>query len=184
MVPALPLLLTAGHGTSSQADFLHLLGAGDVAALVDVRIGPGSRNHPHFTKDRMETWLPAAGINYRWEKRLGGFRRLPPGSPDTALRNESFRAYASHMRTAEFGAAITELLSEAAERRTVIMCSETVWWRCHRRLIADHCTLLHGLDVQHLMPPAKLAPHQPTAGVRVHAGALFYDDARDTAVGT
>lgn len=177
MIAARPLLLTVGHGTASQDDFLLLLQSADVSSLVDVRIGPGSRNYPHFGKDRMEAWLPAAGIGYRWEKRLGGFRKLPPGSPDTALRNESFRAYASHMRTAEFGTALAQLISDAAEQRTVIMCSETVWWRCHRRLIADHCVLLDGLDVRHLMPPAKMVPHQPTEGVRVHHEVLLYDAA-------
>ena len=181
MVPTRPLLFTVGHGTASQADFLHLLEAAEVSSLVDVRIGPGSRNFPHIGKDRLENWLPESGISYRWEKRLGGFRRLPPGSPDTALRNESFRAYASHMRTADFGAALAGLISDAVEQRTVIMCSETVWWRCHRRLIADHCVLLDGLDVQHLMPPAKLTPHAPTKGVRVLSGTLLYDVEYDVA---
>lgn len=117
----------------------------------------------------MAEWLPAAGIGYRWERRLGGFRKLPPGSPDTALRNESFRAYAGYMRSPEFTAAVAGLLAEAQDRQTAIMCSETVWWRCHRRLIADHCLLLAGTPVEHLMPPAKRTPHVPTKGVRIMA---------------
>ncbi|WP_306922652.1 DUF488 domain-containing protein [Arthrobacter globiformis] len=84
------ILLTVGHGASDEEDFRNLLEAAEVASVVDVRIGPGSRKHPHFGKDRLEEWLPAAGIAYRWEQRLGGFRKLPPDSPDTALRNESF----------------------------------------------------------------------------------------------
>lgn len=123
----------------------------------------------------MESWLPAAGIGYRWEKRLGGFRKPPPDSPDTALRNESFRGYASYMRSADFHLAIGQLVREAAAQRTVIMCSETLWWRCHRRLVADHCLLLDGLFVEHLMPPGKTTPHKPTTGVRVLGDSLFYD---------
>ncbi|MHC6595186.1 DUF488 domain-containing protein [Arthrobacter sp. C152] len=168
-------LFTVGHGTSSQEEFTALLTAAGVESLVDVRIGPGSRKFPQFGKDSMAGWLPAAGISYRWERRLGGFRKLPPGSPDTALRNESFRAYAAYMRTPDFATAAAELLSGAQDRQTAIMCSETVWWRCHRRLIADHCVLLAGIPVEHLMPPGKRTPHVPTRGVRVLNGGLRYD---------
>src|SRR4051794_30707255 len=110
-------LLTVGHGATPQADFEDLLQAAGVASLVDVRIGPGSRKYPHFGRTHMEQWLPAAGITYRWEQRLGGFRKLPPGSPDTSLRNDSFRAYAAYMRTAEFTAALSQLLADAADQR-------------------------------------------------------------------
>ncbi|TLM88311.1 DUF488 family protein [Pseudarthrobacter sp. NamE5] len=168
-------LLTVGHGTASQAEFASLLKAAGVASLVDVRIGPGSRKHPHFGKDLMAQWLPDAGISYRWEQRLGGFRKLPPDSPDTALRNESFRAYAAYMRSADFTAAVTELIAAAQTARTAIMCSETLWWRCHRRLVADHCMLIAKVPVEHLMPPAKAVPHVPTQGVRVLENQLRYD---------
>jgi uncharacterized protein (DUF488 family) len=143
--------------------------------VVDVRIAPGSRKFPHFGKDQLGEWLPAAGVAYRWEKRLGGFRKLPPESPDVALRNDSFRAYAAYMRSPEFSLAISELLAGAAEQSTAIMCSETVWWRCHRRLIADRAVLLDHVAVLHLMPGGKLVPHQPTAGVRVGGTGLIYD---------
>ena len=168
-------LLTVGHGTASQDEFSELLASAGVQALVDVRIAPGSHKFPHFGKDRLAEWLPAAGVAYRWEKRLGGFRKLPPDSPDTALRNDSFRAYAAYMRSPEFLDALAGLITQAADQPVVIMCSETVWWRCHRRLIADHALLLDGLDVLHLMPGGKLAPHQPTSGVRVAGNELFYD---------
>lgn len=168
-------LFTVGHGTASQDDFAARLRAVGVTSLVDVRIGPGSRKHPHFGKDRLEEWLPEAGISYRWEQRLGGFRKLPPDSPDTALRNESFRAYAAYMRSPGFAAAAEELVAAAQAEQTAIMCSETVWWRCHRRLVADHCVLLAGLPVEHLMPPAKTVPHTPTQGVRILGDCLRYD---------
>lgn len=168
-------LFTVGHGTASQEDFAGLLRSAGVTSLVDVRIGPGSRKYPHFGKDRLALWLPEAGIGYRWEKRLGGFRKLLPDSPDTALRNESFRAYAGYMRSEDFLAAAAELVAGSQAATTAIMCSETLWWRCHRRLIADHSVLLAGLPVEHLMPPAKAVPHVPTKGVRVTENELRYD---------
>lgn len=170
------LLLTIGHGTREKSEFIELIVNAGVEQLVDVRIGPGSRKHPHFGKDEMQRWLPEAGIRYRWEKRLGGFRNLQADSPDTALRNESFRAYAGYMRSAGFLAALDELLVQARNTRTVIMCSETVWWRCHRRLIADHGVLLDGFQVQHLMPQGRRTDHKPTSGVRVAGGELVYDN--------
>ncbi|UTT69980.1 DUF488 domain-containing protein [Arthrobacter sp. DNA4] len=168
-------LFTVGHGTASEEDFAGLLRSAGVTSLVDVRIGPGSRKYPHFGKDRLALWLPEACIDYRWEKRLGGFRKLLPDSPDTALRNESFRAYAGYMRSEDFLAAAAELVAGSQAATTAIMCSETLWWRCHRRLIADHCVLLVSLPVEHLMPTAKAVPHVPTRGVRVTGDELRYD---------
>lgn len=168
-------LLTVGHGTAGQAEFIQLLSGAGIQALVDVRIAPGSRKFPHFSRDLLAEWLPAAGVEYRWEKRLGGFRKLPPDSPDVALRNESFRAYAAYMRSPELLAALGELITQAREQSVAIMCGETVWWRCHRRLIADHLVLLDGVDARHLMPGGKLVPHQPTSGVRVQGDQLVYD---------
>ena len=168
-------LLTAGHGTHTAEAFAELLLAAGVQSVVDVRIAPGSRRFPHFGRDALGNWLPAAGISYRWERRLGGFRKLPPGSPDVALRNESFRANAAHMRTPEFTVAMAGLTAESATALTAVMCSESLWWRCHRRLIADYACLLGHLAVRHLMPGGQLADHEPTAGVRVCEGRLVYD---------
>jgi len=141
-----------------------------VELLVDVRRFPGSRRHPHLSREAMSEWLP---VRYRWEERLGGRRPVPDGSPDVALRNSAFRGYASWMRGPDFGAALREVL--ASPLRTAVLCSETVWWRCHRRLIADAATLLHGVAVQHLMPGGRLSPHPPTDGVRVDRDVLVYD---------
>ncbi|MGE5131989.1 MAG: DUF488 family protein [Gemmatimonadota bacterium] len=168
-------LLTVGHGTHTADGFAALLRSAGVRSVVDVRIAPGSRRFPHFGRDALAGWLPAAGVSYRWERRLGGFRTLPPGSPDVALRNESFRAYAAHMRGTEFTAAMTGLAEAAAAERTAVMCSESVWWRCHRRLIADHARLIEQLAVWHLMPDGRLAEHQLTDGVRVRQHELVYD---------
>jgi uncharacterized protein (DUF488 family) len=168
-------VLTLGHGTASQDELLERIRAAGVELVVDVRIAPGSRRHPHVARDELARWLPAEGVGYRWEKRLGGFRTLGPDSPDTALRNESFRAYAGHMRSDEFADAVELLLDDAARGRVAVMCSETVWWRCHRRLVADFLVLARHVPVAHVMPGGRLEPHAPTDGVRVAGGLLVYD---------
>jgi len=170
-----PVLLTVGHGPHAESAFAALLHSAGVAAVVDVRIAPGSRRFPQFGRAALERWLPAAGISYRWERRLGGFRRLPANSPDVALRNTSFRAYAAHMRTPEFASAMDQIVARAAAEPAALMCSESVWWRCHRRLVADHAYLIRRLEVRHIMPDGRLDSHGLTAGVRVSGDELFYD---------
>jgi len=173
--PAGTVLWTVGHGTLPEDGLLAELREAGVEELVDVRAFPASRRHPHMARDAMARWLPEGGVGYRWEPRLGGRRAPVPGSPHVALRNASFRAYADHMGTAEFRAGLAEVLDLAAERPTAVMCAETLWWRCHRRLVADAAALLHGVEVRHLLPGGKVAPHVPTDGVRVVDGVLVYD---------
>lgn len=169
-------LLTVGHGTATSDELGSRLRDAGVVSLVDIRIGPGSRRQPHVNRAALVEWLPSYGVAYHWEQRLGGFRPLPAGSPDTALRNESFRGYAAWMRTPEFNAAVDELLGAAATESTVVMCSESVWWRCHRRLVADFVQLARGAPVGHLMPDGRRTPHPPTDGVRLRPdGLLVYD---------
>jgi uncharacterized protein (DUF488 family) len=170
-----PALLTVGHGTADQDELTQLFRTAGIEAIVDVRRFPGSRRHPHVARDRLERWLPDAGIDYRWEERLGGRRRGVDGSPHTGLRNASFQAYADHLASEGFRAAVDELLAETTERRTAVMCSESLWWRCHRRLIADHVALLTDVEVRHLLHDGRLAEHVPTDVVRVEDGRLVYD---------
>ncbi|MBQ0987076.1 DUF488 domain-containing protein [Streptomyces sp. F63] len=170
-------LLTFGHGTAGRGRLTELLHGAGVAAVVDVRTAPGSRRNPDAARDALGAWLPGeAGIGYRWERRLGGFRRAAPGSPDTFWRNASFRGYAGHTRDPDFLAAMEGLLREAAAARTAVMCSESVWWRCHRRLIADFAVLARGVPVLHLAHDGGLTAHPPTPGARLRAdGLLVYD---------
>ncbi|MBV8235266.1 MAG: DUF488 domain-containing protein, partial [Acidimicrobiia bacterium] len=168
-------LITVGHGTLSEDSFVELLRAAELQALVDVRTAPGSRRHPQFRRQAMEQWVPAHAIAYRWEPRLGGLRTPAAESPNIALRNRGFRAYADHMATAEFVHALDEVLDAAAARPTTVMCAETLWWRCHRRLIADFAALVRGAEVRHLMHDGRLVEHQPTAGVRREGDRLVYD---------
>ena len=174
-VPAGVVLCSVGHGTASPDELLGRLSLGGVRALVDIRTAPGSARHPHVNRDELACWLPEAGIAYRWEKRLGGFRKPAPDSPDVVWRNESFRGYAGYLRTPSARAALDDLVAQAATAPTAYMCSETVWWRCHRRLVSDALVLLYDVPVIHLMP-GKTTRHSPTPGVRVVDGQLVYDD--------
>lgn len=171
------MILTFGHGTADAGQITSLLRGADVRQLVDVRSAPGSRRNPDSAREAMANWLPEAGTDYRWEPRLGGWRRKAADSPDVGLRNDSFRSYAAHMRTPEFGAAVDELLATAAGALTAVMCAETVWWRCHRKLIADYLTLVCAVEVRHLMHDGKLRAHRPTAEARVADGEVLVYDA-------
>ncbi len=176
-------VLTFGHGLHDAAEMDGLLCGAAVGLLVDVRTAPGSRRNPDAGREAMARRLPQTGIAYRWDRRLGGWRRPPPQSPDTALRNRSFSGYAAHMRSAEFLAAIDDLLAGAAGQRTAVMCAESLWWRCHRKLIADFLVLARGVDVRHLMPDGALRAHEPSPQARLLAesGLLVYDAADDRA---
>jgi uncharacterized protein (DUF488 family) len=170
------VLLTFGHGTASADQMTGLLHGAGVTALIDVRTAPGSRRHPHVARAELERWLPEAGISYRWEKRLGGFRRPEPDSPDVAWREDAFRGYAGHMRTAAFLAAVDEVLAQADAQVTTVMCAESLWWRCHRRLLADFVCAARGVPVRHLMHDGRLEEHRLSPGLRLRDdGLLVYD---------
>jgi uncharacterized protein (DUF488 family) len=163
------MLLTVGHGTHDRDGLAALLSGAGVDLLVDVRRFPGSRTHPDLRREALEEWLPAAGIGYRWEERLGGRRRLPRGEPvvDDWWTVAQVAAYAAYTRTAEFRAGLDEVLAEAAGATVAGMCSESVWWRCHRRIVADVVVLGRGLEVHHLMPDGRLSPHRVSEGARL-----------------
>jgi uncharacterized protein (DUF488 family) len=162
-------LLTVGHGPDDRARLADRLAGAAIGSVVDVRRFPGSRNNPDVRREELAQWLPAAGIGYRWEERLGGRRSLPKGEPvaDAWWTVAQFAAYAAHTRTPEFAAALDEVLAEAAAGTVAVMCSESVWWRCHRRLLADVAVLARGVPVTHLMPDGRLAVHRPSEGAVV-----------------
>ncbi len=176
-------LLTVGHGRLGRDALACLLTAAGVQHLVDVRRYPGSRNNPDAGREALLEWLPEAGIGYRWDADLGGRRRLT-AEEDAATRDPwwqvaQFRAYAAHTRTPEFGRALEALLDEARTARTVVMCSESVWWRCHRRLVADVAAVAHGVEVAHLMPDGRLTAHPVSQGARLGGdGAVVWDQQR------
>jgi len=175
------MLLTYGHGTEAAERTAAILRGAKVSALVDIRTAPGSRRNPQFARTAMAEWLPQAGIAYRWEKRLGGFRRPGTDNPDVAWREDMFRGYAEYMRSAEFRAAVDVVLAEAATRQVTVMCSESLWWRCHRRLLADFVSVARGVEVRHLMHNGRAEPHRPSDGLRLRDdGLLVYDGGQAT----
>ena len=159
-------LLTVGHGPDDRGALAARLTGAGVHRVVDVRRFPGSRSNPAVRREALEDWLPAAGISYRWDARLGGRRALPPDEPvaDGWWTVAQFAAYAAHTRTPEFAAALDEVLAESADAVVAVMCSEYLWWRCHRRLIADVAVLGRGVEVHHVMPDGRLSAHRPSAG--------------------
>jgi uncharacterized protein (DUF488 family) len=142
-------IFTVGHSTRSAEELLGLLDEAGVKLVADVRRFPSSRRHPQFNRGALASWLPAEGIGYVHVPGLGGRRAPVPDSPNTGWRETAFQGYADHMDTDEFRNALADLEVAAAERPTAIMCSEAVWWRCHRRLIAD-ALLVRGWRVEHL----------------------------------
>ena len=171
------VIWTVGHGGAPTAVFLGVLGSIGIETIVDVRRFPGSRRHPHFGRDEIEAWLSAAGVAYLWMEALGGRRRAQKESPHVAVRNPQFRAYADHMSSAEFTSSIAGLAQVAGESRSAVMCSESVWWRCHRRLLADHLVLVEGIGVAHLLHDGRTMAHRVTAGARLADRHIVYDAA-------
>jgi uncharacterized protein (DUF488 family) len=169
------VLFTIGHGTLSADEFIAHLKGNTVGLLVDVRAFPRSRHNPQFDQAAFKDSLADAGIEYRWAERLGGRRRSTSESANVSLRNAAFRAYADYMESDAFWDALGDALRHEEDKRIVVMCSESVWWRCHRRLIADAVMLVVGRPVEHIMPTGKRTRHLPTEGVRASDHRLIYD---------
>jgi uncharacterized protein (DUF488 family) len=166
---------TLGHGTLSSTAFTALARDVGIEVVVDIRRFPGSRRVPHFAGDAMATWLPTDGLDYRWLVELGGRRTPTKESANVALRNAQFRAYADHMASAEFASGVAELCRVAAERAVAVMCAESVWWRCHRRLLADHLVLIEAVTVEHVFHDGRLVAHPVTAEARADEDHVAYD---------
>jgi uncharacterized protein (DUF488 family) len=165
---------TIGHSTHSIEELLAILGAHAIETVVDVRRFPGSRRLPQFGSAALEAALGEHGIGYRWIGELGGRRQANPASPNDAWRNDAFRAYADHMATEEFAAGLAELEMIAAGSRAAIMCAEVLWWRCHRRLIADALTAL-GYEVRHIRDATEAEVHRIAPPAAIVGGVLTYE---------
>jgi hypothetical protein len=164
---------TIGHSTRTLGEFIHLLHQNQVATLVDVRHFPGSRRFSHFHKESLRGSLTDAGICYEHLVDLGGRRPVRPDSHNSAWRNASFRGYADYMETKPFRDGVDHLLEIARAGRTAIMCSEAVWWRCHRSMIADYLKAM-GVRVLHILSPTKIQEHPYTSAARLVNGQLSY----------
>jgi uncharacterized protein (DUF488 family) len=172
-------IYTIGHSTRTSDELIAALKGHGIEVLVDIRSFPASRRLPHFNRETLEAELPRHGIQYLWMKELGGRRKkIRDDSPNTALRNDSFRNYADYMMTNEFAAAIARLLEMAAESKTAIMCAERVYFRCHRMLVSDYFVaqgnvVLHIDDEKHAAKEHTMMPE-----ARLVEGVLIYREGR------
>nr|WP_090276520.1 DUF488 domain-containing protein [Mycolicibacterium komanii] len=172
------MLTSVGHGALDRSALVRLLGGAEVEALVDIRRYPNSRHNPDVATAAITEWAAEAGLAYRWEQRLGGRRSLPAGAEpeDPWWRVKQFAAYSAYTRTDEFGDALGELVEQSQDRHTAMMCSESVWWRCHRRIVADVAVLRFEVPVAHLMHDGRLVAHTPSEGARIRDDGLVVWD--------
>ena len=164
---------TIGHSTRTLEEFLEMLQSFHISVLVDVRHYPGSRKFPHFNKETLAGALSNVNIAYEHIESLGGRRKPQPDSRNTVWRHPAFRGYADYMETSSFRQGFERLVELALQSRTVFMCSEAVWWRCHRSLISD-LLKSKGWMVCHIGSVAKSSEHPFTAPARVIDGELTY----------
>ncbi len=164
---------TIGHSIHSLQRFIAMLESFQIEVVADVRSFPGSRKVPHFNKEALEVSLPQAGIRYTHIKKLGGRRKVHPDSKNTSWRHPAFRGYADFMETETFREGIMELEQIAVKQRTAFMCSEAVWWRCHRSMISDYLKA-EGWKVMHIMGVEKTDEHPYTQPARIVDGSLSY----------
>jgi uncharacterized protein (DUF488 family) len=165
---------TIGHSTHSFEVFAAMLLSFKIELVADIRNFPGSRKFPQFNKEALEISLPQNNIQYIHLKNLGGRRKVNPGSENTAWRNLAFRSYADYMETTAFKEGIKYLEKTALKQRTAYMCSEAVWWRCHRSLVSDYLKV-HHWTVMHIMGIGKEQEHPYTAPARIVNGELSYE---------
>ena len=164
---------TMGHSTRPLRDFLEVLAPYRIELVADVRRFPGSRSHPQYQQRTLEPVLQKAGIGYIWLPDLGGRRRPVLDTPHTAWRHPAFQGYADHMVGEEVAAGLSELLTLAWGLRTAVMCAEILWWRCHRRMIADVLVSL-GARVIHIRHVQTAETHRLRPPAHLVGGALSY----------
>ncbi|MBR0797675.1 DUF488 domain-containing protein [Bradyrhizobium jicamae] len=171
---------TIGHSNRGLEDFVALLAGPGIERVVDIRTVPKSRANPQFNKDTLPDALAAFGVSYEHMADLGGLRgkaRSLPASVNAFWTNESFHNYADYALSAQFHAGLRHLREEGHARRCAIMCSEAVWWRCHRRIVADYL-IASGETVVHIMGPGRLESARLTEGAVVQDdGTVLYPDA-------
>jgi uncharacterized protein (DUF488 family) len=165
---------TIGHSTRPFNELLEMLNSFQIKMVADIRSFPGSRKFPQFNREALEISLPQNGIQYIHLKKLGGRRKANRDSKNTTWRHVAFRSYADYMETSDFKEGIKELEVIAEKQRTAYMCSEAVWWRCHRSMVSDFLKV-QGWKVIHIMAVNKAEEHPFTSPARVVNGYLTYE---------
>jgi uncharacterized protein (DUF488 family) len=172
------IVWTIGHSTRTLEELIEMLRSFKIELVADIRSYPGSRRYPQFNKEALEVSLPEKGIQYVHIKKLGGRRKVNPESKNTSWRHVAFRGYADYMETEDFKEGIEELEKIALERRTAFMCSEAVWWRCHRSMVSDYLKA-NGWTVMHIMGVDKEEEHPYTSPAKIVNGKLSYHPGDD-----
>ena len=166
-------IFTLGHGTRPLELFIAILQPLSIDLVVDVRTIPRSRHNPQFNRETLPDSLRSQGIGYLHKPGLGGLRKAHPDSSNTGWRNASFRGFADYMQTEEFESNLDDLIERASQQTLVLMCAETLPWRCHRSLIAD-ALLVRGRQVTHLFKPGDSREHRLTGWARVQGNKVTY----------
>ena len=164
---------TIGHSTRTFEEFVDIVKSFQIEVVADIRSYPGSKRYPHFNKEALEVSLPENNLKYIHLRELGGRRKAKPDSINTGWRHVAFRGYADYMETNAFKNGIIELEDIAGKERTAYMCSEAVWWRCHRSLVSDYLKV-NGWTVMHIMGLGKSEEHPYTSPARIVNGHLVY----------
>jgi uncharacterized protein (DUF488 family) len=167
------VIWTIGHSTRTAEELLTLLRDHNIRQIADVRTAPYSRRHPQFNSETLAAFLDLHGIAYRHFPALGGRRRPRADSTNIAWRENGFRGYADHMQTPAFHNGLQALLEFAESGRTAAMCAEAVWWRCHRRLLAD-ALVARGEHVAHILSGAAPNLHELSEFARVDGDEVTY----------
>lgn len=168
-------IYTIGHSTHNLAEFLDMLHSFDIKILADIRSLPGSRKFPQFDKENLIISLAETGIQYIHMTDLGGRRKVKKDSKNNRWNNDSFKGYADYMETKEFEMGIIKLENIASEQSTSYMCSEAVWWRCHRSMVSDYLKA-KGWTVLHIMAKGKVQEHKYTSPARIVDGQVSYSN--------
>jgi uncharacterized protein (DUF488 family) len=168
------IIWTIGHSTRSLEEFVAMLHSSKIKLIADIRNYPGSRKYPQFNKEALEIFLQQNNIEYIHLKKLGGRRKPNPNSKNTSWRNLAFRGYADYMETTDFKTEIKNLERMALKQPTAYMCSEAVWWRCHRAMISDYLKV-QGWKVMHIMGIGKESEHPYTAPAKIVNEELSYE---------
>lgn len=174
---------TIGHSNRSLEEFVDLLRGAEIGLLADIRTIPKSRANPQFNEDTLPAALAASDIAYERIAALGGLRgkaKTTPRDVNGFWTNESFHNYADYALSAQFRSGLEHLIERGRKLRTAVMCSEAVWWRCHRRIVADYL-IAHGESVFHIMGKGRLEPARLTEGAVVQPdGTVLYPDPSPT----
>ena len=166
-------IFTIGHSTRSIKEFIEILKKYDITYVIDIRKIPKSRTNPQFDIETLQNSLNDVNIKYEHSEGLGGLRRTTKKSINLGWRNQSFRGYADYIQTKDFDASLEKLIELANKEKIVLMCAESLPWRCHRTLIADALTI-RNINVEHIFTDTSAKKHKITPWAKIDGLKITY----------